>query len=532
MNMKITLRIISLAMVFVFIISLCGCFDPSKIIEKNSMGKDAADNNYSPVEEININLPYVSGDSLNPYLAESEANQNLSTLLYDSLYTVGNDFKAEGLVAESEQINGNSLTVNIKSVLFSDGTPLTVTDIVNSFNTAKTCDRYKDDLSNFDRVDATGNNSVTFMFRTFEVDLINLLTFPIIKTMGSESDDTSALSDEDATFKVPLGSGRYFLTMNKNNMYYLCANTKHLGGYFPKHRNIGLVATADDEKISPLYSLGRINFIMDTYSSGEYTQIIGKATPITLPNFVYLVCNTNKPLLHEPLIKKAISYALDRKELCDFCFIGNGVPTELPFHPDYYKTKKIFTPEEKTANDAIELLESNGYSKVNMAYNFRYNEEDSSKVLEFSLAVCNSSQFKRIAAKKIKEQLAKVNIRVNINEYNENDFFNVLSSSSYDMYIGECMMKNNLNFSRFFVAGASLSYGINSYSDSAVAYNAYQSGTSDIGLFVNTFKDDLPFIPLLYRTGNVFSNQAMGVADQSSVTDYFSNADQWTNIND
>ncbi|MCQ2479803.1 MAG: ABC transporter substrate-binding protein [Clostridia bacterium] len=531
--MKITLRIISLALVFVFIISLCGCFDPSKIIEKNSINKDAVDANYSPVEEININLPYVNGDSLNPYLAQSEANQNLTTLIYDSLYTVGNDFKAVGLIAESEQLNGNSLTVTIRSdVTFSDGSPLTVTDIVNSFNKAKYCDRYSDDLSNFDRVDATGNNSVTFMFRTFEVDLINLLTFPIIKTMGSESDDSASLSDEDTTFVVPLGSGRYFLTMNKNNMYYLCCNTKRLGGYFPKHRNIGLVATAEDENVSSMYSLGRINFVMDTYSSGEYTQIIGKAAPITLPNFVYLVCNTNKPLLHEPPIKKAISYAIDRKEICDFCFIGNGVPTELPFHPDYYKTAKSFPLEDKTNADAIALLESEGYTQINRVYNFRYNEEDTSKVLEFSLAVCRNSQFKRIAAKKIKEQLAKVNIRVNIYEYNEDDFFKVLSTSSYDMYIGECMLKNNLNFSRFFVAGASLSYGINAYSDSAVAYNAYQAGTSDIGLFANTFKDDLPFIPLLYRTGSVFSNQAMNTPDKSSVTDYFSNADQWTNVND
>ncbi len=532
--MKNFKRAISLIIVFSLLFSLTGCFDTSEMFAKHSKGKAAENKNYTPVEDININIPYISNDSLNPYAAKSETNHKLATLIYDSLYTVGNDFQPIPLIAQSYKTEGNSLVVTIKNGLtFSDGSPLTVSDVVYSFNKAKNCDAYSDDLSNLDRADATNTNDVTFTFRTFEVDLVNLLTFPIIKGQGSEDDLGYYYNsnDSESVFKIPAGSGRYFLTKDKHNSYYLCCNTQRLGGYFPKHRNIGLVGTAEEDKIDPMYSLGRINFISETYEDGQYRQIIGKAVRYSLPNFVYLVCNVTDPILNNAEIKKAISYALDRKELSDFCFIGNALPTELPFHPDYYKTTKI-TNEDKTYVDAIKQLESIGYTQVNNVYNFRYNPENPSAVLEFSLAVCSDNEFKLIAAEKIKEQLGKANIRVNIFEYSEEDFFKVLSSNAYDMYIGECKLKNNLNLTRFFTVGSTLSYGINSYSDSAVAYLSYQNGNTDIGLFVNTFRDDLPFIPLLYRTGNIFSNQAIKTADEAIVTDFYYNADKWTNVND
>ena len=221
--MKNFKRAISLIIVFSLLFSLSGCFNTSEMFAKHSNGKPVQNKDYQPVEDININIPYISNDSLNPYAAKSETNHKLATLIYDSLYAVGNDFQPVPLIAQSYKTEGNSLVVTIKNNLtFSDGSPLTVSDVVYSFNKAKSCEAYSDDLSNFDRADATNLSDITFTFRSFEVDLVSLLTFPVMKGQGTEDDlGYSTSTDSDSIFTIPAGSGRYFLTKNKNNIYYL-----------------------------------------------------------------------------------------------------------------------------------------------------------------------------------------------------------------------------------------------------------------------------------------------------------------------
>ena len=544
--MKKLYRYFSLAMVFIIIFNFTGCFDPSAIAEKHNKNKPVVnDDAYTPVEDITFNLAYLSTDSINPYEAQSEINRNLTPLIYDSLYAVDNSFRPIALIAESSKLNDGYLTVTIKSGLtFSDGSFVTVSDVIYSFDKAKECERYKSELSCFESAEATGAHDVSFMIKETQSEPESLLTFPVIKlenvdkieeeTTTKRYNYNDTFSDDnisESVFNVPTGSGRYFLAQDKNKVFYLQGNTQRLGGYFPQYKNIGLVATADTEQLHSMYSLGRINMIFDTYNTGEYTQIIGSASKIVLPNFIYLVPNKKCTALQDPVVRKAISYTLDRKELCDYSFIGNAVPTELPFYADYYKTADI-KQEKKTYNDAIRFLESNGYSQINPKYNFRYKADDASKVLEFRLAVCKNNKFKVSAAEKIKEQLNRVNIRIELYKYEESDFFNVLSSGAYDLYIGESKMKNNLDLSGFFTAGNSLSTGIDTFSDSAEAYSLYKNNTSDINSFIDVFEEEYPFIPLLYRNGNAFSNALMGVTDKTIVTDYYYNIEKWKTIND
>ena len=544
MNKK--LRFLSLALVFVMLLNFSGCFDPSRIADKHNNRKTVNEEAYTPIEDITFNLPYLSTDSLDPFIAQSEINRNLTSLIYDSLYAIDNSFKPVAQIAEKSKIHDSYLVVTIKSGLtFSDGSFVTVSDVIYSFDKAKESERYKNELEIFDSAEATGNHDITFTMNKTDRDAAALLNFPVIKLENkkTEEDDTTVdpysnyaylTGTEDiseSVFKTPVGSGRYYLAQDDNKVFYLCCNAKRLGGYFPKYRNIGLVPTADTEQLRSMYSLGRTNVIYDTYSTGEYAQIIGTADKIPLSNFIYLVPNKNSTVLQDPVVRKAISYALDRKEICDFSFVGNASPAELPFPNKYYKTESV-KAENKTYNDAIRLLESNGYTEINSAYNFRYNKEDSSKVLEFRLAVCKNNGFKLSAAEKIKEQLNKVNIRIEIYKYEESDFFNVISSGAYDFYLGECKMKNDMNLSGFFTFGNVLSNGIDTTGESAEAYSSYQNGETEIDAFLGTFKEEYPIIPLLYREGNIFSNSLMAVADKAIVTDYYYNIDKWKTVND
>ena len=101
-------------------------------------------------------------------------------------------------------------------------------------------------------------------------------------------------------------------------------------------------------------------------------------------------------------------------------------------------------------------------------------------MLEFTLAVCQDNEFKLSAAEKLKEQLDKVNIKINIYKYVEKDFFKVISSGKYDMYLGECKLKNNLDISEFFDRTSQISSGIDTSCESAGAWNSFKKGETQI----------------------------------------------------
>ncbi len=524
--MKIIYKSLCLFLIVTVIFCSFGCTSKNK--NGNQILKKETQQEYSPVEKIKFNLSYISGDTFNPFNVTSEVNKNLCTLLYDSLFSVDNEFKAHCLIAESFSLNGKTLTVTLKKdISFSDGSPVKAEDVVFSFEKAKDSEIYKNQLSCFESSKAKNAYDVEFDISQQQRDIVNLLTFPIIKSVyENDESEESELTDQQI-----IGSGRYILAKDKNSNLYLTCNTERLGGYFPLYRNIGLNGVADSNTISNMYALGNSCTLIDTLSDGEYTQKLGSTSNIKLTNFVYIVCNRINSVLSEPAVKKAINYTINREEICSYSFINNGYPSSFPFHPDYYKTKNI-KAGTASEEEVINMLEEAGYENVNDVYGFRYSSDYTNKILKFNLAVCKDNPFKVSAANKIKEQLSKISIAVNIVEYTEEEFKSVVASGGYDMYIGECKLNNNLDISCMFENGNELSSGINSFGDSAQAYEKYQNGEMEAQQFIELFNEDLPFFPLLFRSGIVSSNSIMAVSDSTIVSDYYYNIDKWKTADD
>lgn len=520
--MKNFIRVIASLLAACTVISFGGCFDYSYIDDTSDTVPDKLqESEKKMIDEIKINLAYNSADSLDPYAAKSDLNRNLSSLIFDSLFAVDNTFKAVAQIADCYVQTEDKITVTIKdSLYFSDSSAVGAEDVLYSFNTAKSSDRYKTALSVFKSAEASGKK-VDFYFAESCPEGVNLLSFPIIKSGSFKNGSKTNIS---------LGSGRYILSESKDGTLYLTCNEKRLGSYTPIYRNIGLVSASDNESIHSLFSLGHSNFITETFADGNYTQTIGATNKITLSNIVYLVCKKSNKIFDDTKVKQAISLAINRDEIADYSFISYAKSAYTPLHPDYYKTAKRNNDNEKyDIQKAKNTLDSAGYTNINPKYNFRYAD---GKILEFNLIVCKDNSFKVSAAQKIKEQLDNVGIQVSITQYDEKDFLKAVKAGKYDMYIGECKLTNALDLSVFFTESSDVSYGIDTKCDSAQKYADYKNGNINLDEFLDTFTSEMPFIPLLYRYGAASANSAMAVADNTIVTDYYYNAENWKSIND
>ena len=529
--MKYTKKIIAAVLCTVMLFSLCGCKGNSVIDTISNLGKPEVD---PGIDEIGFSIPYLRTDSLDPYKATGTMNKYLSILLYDSLFRVDNSFKAEYLVAQSHTLSGSKLSVNIKNGLkFTDGTALSASDVVYSFNLAKKSANYSFYIENIKSAEANGNACVVFTLNTANKNEISNLVFPIIKASSDIQTTDSNQTDDDGdtttvkteySSKIPVGSGRYTVVTGKESKY-LQVNKDRLGGYHPKYNMIGLVDVTDTKEYQSLFNLGEIDFYCDDFSSGKYTKFTEIDNTVTLTNFVYLGINSKSKVLSEPKVHRAMALALDRTELSSVSFAGCAVASPLPFHPSYSVLGGCTLPTLKAKTDsATELLDEVGFSAIGDS-GARYSDAGT---LSLTLLVNSENDFRRSLARGIQQAFEKINIKVTIKEVSYSNYISAIEGENFDLYIGETRLSNDFGLSRFFSSDGSLHYGIDSSSKSAKLYGKYVTGEVTLQSFIDSFSDELPFIPISFRSGIAVRSDKIKNDIATLPGDCFANIEEWT----
>jgi len=156
----------------------------------------------------------VSGgfDTLNPFITNGLPVEGVSALTVESLLARSHDepFTLYGLLAESVETDESRSYVEFtlrEGARFSDGTPVTVADVLWSFETLGTLGhpRYHTAWSKVARAEATGERSVRFTFNTADRELPLLMGLrPILKKA-----DFDGLDFEATTLQPLTGSGPY-----------------------------------------------------------------------------------------------------------------------------------------------------------------------------------------------------------------------------------------------------------------------------------------------------------------------------------
>jgi peptide/nickel transport system substrate-binding protein len=163
-----------------------------------------------------------SYDSLNPYVTKGRAAIGISTLTVETLMGRNYDeaFSLYGLLAES--IDTDVARTYVEFTLrpearFSDGSPVTVEDVMWSMETLGTAGnpRYHAAWKKIATMEKTGDRSVRFTFNVEDRELPLILGLrPILKKAQWEGKDFA-----EATLELPIGSGPYVLDTSEMGVY-------------------------------------------------------------------------------------------------------------------------------------------------------------------------------------------------------------------------------------------------------------------------------------------------------------------------
>ncbi|MBQ5798821.1 MAG: hypothetical protein IIW16_03300 [Clostridia bacterium] len=494
------------------LLALCGCSGDTSSDYSNGQVTQHKTDSYV------MHLLYNETDSYNPYAVTTKENKELGYLLYDSLITLGTDFEPVYKIADKITLDGKVCTVSIKGVMFSDGTRLTVNDVIYSANLAKASSTvYAEQLATVESIEAVGGN-IVFNLKKADPFFVNLLDFPIIK---AESEN---IKSEDNVILPPIGAGKYVLDV-KNAV--LTPN-KHYYGEPCKFPEIKLINAPGKESIEHYVAAGVVSVCYSDYSDNTIPRMSGRKVSVPLNNMVFIGINMSHPLLSNKYLRYAISSAVDRDEIVKEAYYGNGIVANGPFNP-LWKHGEGFQTLENKSNEEISVvnLEKIGYNGKDNG-GFRVNSKG--KRLSLSLLV-NSDNAARISvARLISQRLSQVGIELKITEVSFEQYIQRLQSGAFDLYLGEVRLLANMDITQIVTPGGSAAYGIANKNieeekeekddknkeqepqeivdvtdginlTAAAAVAGYYGGEYTLGDVASTFLSEMPLIPLMYRTG-------------------------------
>lgn len=479
--------------------------DPSEDPEASSvtfLAEEAADE---------IRLGYFKEKSLNPYKTTSTLNRNLSTLIYDSLFVIEDDFSALPLIAESFTNEGNKLTVKINSeIYFSDGSLVTTADVAYSFRIAKENEFYSKRLSNFNTA-VQGDESVIFTMQHSDIYAESNLVFPIIK-IGSAGD------------KYPLGSGRYKVKKSGGNVY-LKANEYSTHGEEMATDTIRLTPISADKTELYLLQTGDLTTYFDDLSSGSFTKINANMVRVPLNNLVYIGLNGNNKFLKDNAVKKAIELCTDKSTICDGIYGGYCRRTDTVFNPDWHLSKTYEARESEFSTiKAGEILEEADYVYAYKKNKFR---SKNFEFLKLKFIVNEENKVRVEAAKLIAKNLRSAGFDVTLQKLPFDEYETAIRNGSFDLYLGEIVLSPGMDLSVFFSSDGELSAGVGANRTVSDAYFDFVSGAVDFSTFNQVMAYERPVIPICYRDGMVCFSRSLSYEGSVNHYDLYKNIYSW-----
>lgn len=485
------------AIVFLLILSFitasfCGCGDNVII----SPEETTAPSGFTQTEGV-LNLAYTKSDTLNPYSTTTTANLQILSLIYDGLYKLDKAYEPVPVIAKSAIVSGTTVNVTLNNVSFSDGTAVTASDVVKSFDSAKFSAAYSARLENFSGANISASNMVVFTMKNPDPYALSCLTFPIIKG--------SSLSES------PIGSGRYKIEKSGESVY-LVVNSKK-SGFNPSLKTIMLVPVRAAESLESSVEIGNTAFYYNDLSGGTYSRINAKTVEMGINNMVYLTFNYANETFANAKIRQAVNLALDRNEIVTTAFQGHARVAYAPFNPEWYAlaSKDLIIPQN--LEKASQLISESGVDITQK---------------EVSILVNADNQFKLEAAQFIQKYLTALGFKVILKDYSKDYYTEAVKLGSYDLYIGEVKLPHNMDLSSLLTLGGSVSYGISAESAAAKRYAQLISGGCELMDFINTFNEDPPFLPLCFRNAAVSYATSLQNCYGCCDSDVFYDIENWS----
>lgn len=417
---------------------------------------------------------------INPVLAVTAADRDMTNLLYSSLVRLGADGVLIPELAESITVSDDGLTYNVvlkENLVFHDGSPLSVDDIIF------TIDRIKDPAlksplrANWEGVsiERIGEHEMNFVLAQPYAPFLENLTVGIMpkriwEFATAEEFPFSQYNSE------PIGSGPYEIASIKRNRGGV-PDSYTLEGFAQYHTGAprietltirffanepALVEAFESKEIDSAASLSpeAINRLMATPGFAQSHTLYRAPLPRTFAIFL----NQNEaPILRDSSVRKALNMAIDREHLVATVLKGYGYPTSgpIPNGFGFDQEFEVATDTVSRVERAREILRQGGWRMNEETLHWEKEKDDEVLSLAFSISTANAPVFEE-TAHLLQETWTELGVPVEIKKFDQSDLTQtVIRPRKYEALLFGTAVGRELDFYSFWHSSQRNDPGLN-----------------------------------------------------------------------
>jgi len=293
---------------------------------------------------------------VNPVLAITRADQDMSALVYSGLMRLGADGELELDIARNITTTDAGRTYNVQlreDVYFHDGTQLTASDVAYTITLIQNPDLKSPLRGNWDGVlvEQLGEFELNIVLEEVYAPFIENLTVGILPR-----DNWDELPIEQLPFSQnntqPVGTGPYTITdVTRNQSGLIDSYTLSAADTYRGTANISTIIftfyTNEEELVDALKTgavMSSAGVSAEALAQLDITESNLFTSP--LPRTFALYINQNKSAaLREASVREALQAAIDREALISDVLAGFGFAAETPVPPSYIETPTATTSE-------------------------------------------------------------------------------------------------------------------------------------------------------------------------------------------
>lgn len=433
-----------------------------------------------------LSLTYYPDVTLNPLRCNDYTNRAILSLMYQGLFTVDREYNVEPVLCSRYSMSENMRTYTFyidEKATFSDGTPVTAEDVVETLKSAKNSGVYRSRFTRVTSFSVSEDGGVKVKLSTAYENLPLLLDVPIIKATELESD-------------LPLGTGPYVFTdygMGTNlvrRTNWWCDADMVITAPV-----IGLVKAESVNQIRDEFQFGDLDLVQADTGSDHYADYLCDYELWDSENgiFLYLAFNQESKYFSDSKVRAAMTHGINRDLLITEYYRGFARSATLPASPlsPYYNTVLASRYEYDPVAFGTAVQNSNLDGK------------------ELIMIVNGKDSYRLRVANAIVSMFADAGVKVTIKTYSGNSYTKALSGDEYDMYLGQTILSPNMDLSHFFSASGNLNYG---GIDDITVYTLCQQALENHGNYYTLHQAVMEqglICPILFRSYAIYATRGL-----------------------
>jgi peptide/nickel transport system substrate-binding protein len=345
---------------------------------------------------------------------------NILPAVYGNLVFISNDGKGiVPMLAKSLDFDAaaKTLTVHLQpNAKFSNGQPVTSTDVAFSVNQWKAGPNYGALVSSIQSVDTPDPQTAVFHLSIADTYLSTALAMSNFEIMPNNFDGMT----QAQFFAKPIGAGPFMIqSQTPNQQLVLVPNPHYFDPTLPYVKKLTLNFIQDPNQRSLQFKSNAADFIEPPVPYNEAQQLSG-VDYVTNANLSQdLVANWTTAPGSSKDFRRAISLALNRAQLAQGVFGGKAVPSKTALPPNVpnqvppsgNRNWATYDPSQ-----AKKLLAASGYK---------------GKTLDF--IVPSTQADTTLLAQAIQAELQKVGIKSHLEQLDEQTWYTRWSGGQYDL---------------------------------------------------------------------------------------------------